>query len=204
MPAVAYRPKLEHFPQRPLARRLIPQRLEFSNMPVNLPVGTAARALVAALAGASIAAAAAYTQLVAESSACRTLEYKDGRVPRAQYVPCAGEMIAALTDLDRQTQAAFAGDGKARAEGQESVRRVIALMKAAGGLKLLDRWDDRALMAFNLDVHNAVTHYQAFYMVGPVKESSQFAETTRAAAKSELDGGTRNYEDARRLYQRLK
>jgi len=164
---------------------------------------TAARVLAVALTSASLGAAAACTEVVADSSACRKLEYKNGGVPRAQYLPCVGEMMAALTDLDRQTQAAFAGDRKARSEGQQSVRRVIALMKAAGGLKLLDRWDDRVLTAINLDIHNAVTHYQAFYMVGVVDESSQFAETTRAAAKNELDGGSRNYEDARRLYQRL-
>ena len=164
---------------------------------------TAGRRVAVALAVASLAAVAACTQVVAESSACRRLEYQAGGVERTHYLPCAGEMIAALTELDRQTQAAFAGDRKARSEGQASVRRVIALMKAAGGIKLLDRWDDRVLTALNLDIHNAVTHYQAFYMVGAVDESSQFAATTRAAAKSEFDGATRNYEEARRLYRRL-
>ena len=49
-------------------------------------------------------------------------------------------MIAVLDDLDRQTKAALDGDQQARSEGQASVRRVMALMSAAGGRQLLERW----------------------------------------------------------------
>jgi hypothetical protein len=168
-------------------------------MPMTLP-GTAARALALALMGGSIAC----TQVVAESSACRKLEYKDGSVARAQYLPCAGEMIAALSDLDRQTQAALGGDQKARSEGQASLSRVRGLMKAAGGRQLLERWHDRALTDLNVDISNAVTSYQAFYMVRILDQDSQFAETSRTAAKSEFVNANRRYEEARRLYQRLK
>jgi hypothetical protein len=171
-------------------------------MPTN-PTGTATRALAVALVSASMAAGAACTQVVAESSACRKLEYKDGGVPRTQYLPCAGEMMTALTDLDRQTQAALGGDQQARSEGQATLRRVVGLMKAAGGRQLLERWNDRALTDLNVDISNAVTHYQAFYMVRILDESSQFAETSRAAAKSEFVNANRRYEEARRLYRRL-
>jgi hypothetical protein len=172
-------------------------------MPMNVTAGMATRRLAAALACASIVAGAACTQVVAESSACRKLEYKNGSVPRAQYLPCAGEIIAALDELDRQTEAAFGGDRQARSDGQSTLRRVIALTNAAGGRQLLERWDDRVLTDLNVDIHNAVTHYQAFYMVRILEEPNQFAETSRTAAKNEFVGGHRRYDEARRLYQRL-
>lgn len=172
-------------------------------MPIHL-AGTAARALTAALACASIAAGAACTQVVAESSACRKLEYKNGSVPRTQYLPCAGEMMAALDDLDRQTRAALGGDRQARSEGQATLSQVRALMSAAGGRQLLERWDDRVLTDLNVDISNAVTGYQAFYMIRILDDSNQFAETSRTAARTEFDKANRRYEEARRLYQRLK
>jgi hypothetical protein len=159
--------------------------------------------LAAALACVSMAAGAACTDVVAESSACRKLEYKDGSVARAQYLPCAGEMMAALDDLDRQTEAALGGDRQARSDGQSTLRRVTGLMKAAGGLQLLERWNDRVLTDLNVDIHNAVTKYQAFYMIRILDESSQFADTSRAAAKAEFEGAHRRYEEARQLYRRL-
>lgn len=159
---------------------------------------TAAIALgLACLSTASACTAAA----VADSSACRNLEYKNGGVERAQYLPCAAEMIAVLDDLDRQTKAALDGDARARTEGQASVRRVMALMSAAGGLQLLERWPDRALTDLNLDISNAVTKYQAFYMIRIL--DNQFAKDSRAAAEAEYQGATRRYEEARRLFRRL-
>jgi hypothetical protein len=95
-------------------------------MPINVTARIAGRRLAAALACASIVAGAACTQVVAETSACRKLEYKDGSVPRAQYLPCAGEIIAAPDELDRQTEAAFGGDRQARSDGQATLRRVMA------------------------------------------------------------------------------
>lgn len=150
---------------------------------------------------ACLAAASACTAVVADSSACRKLEYKNGSVERAQYLPCAAEMIAVLDDLDRQTRAAFDGDARARSEGQASVRQVMALMSAAGGLQLLERWDDRALTDLNLAISNAVTKYSAFYMVRIV--DGQFAKESRAAAEAEYQGATRRYEQAKRLFRRL-
>jgi hypothetical protein len=165
--------------------------------------GTMRRRLLVATACASLAVLTACAEVVADSSACRKLEYKDGSVPRAQYLPCAGEMIAALEDLDRQTKAALDGDGRARAEGQATVRRVIGLMKAAGGMQLLERWDDRSLTSLNVSIHNAVTHYSAFYMISIPRESNQFYKQSVAGATAEYDGGHRRYEEAARLYRRM-
>lgn len=159
------------------------------------------RALIAALGSACVAVASGCAEVVADDSACRRLEYKDGGVPRSQYLPCAAEMIAVLDDLDRQTKAAFEGDARARTDGQASVRRVMALMSAAGGLQLLERWDDRALTTLNVTISNAVAKYQTFYMVRMV--DGQFAAQARAAAEAEYQGATRRYEEAKRLFERL-
>jgi hypothetical protein len=166
--------------------------------------GRARQWFVAALVCLAATAAMACGEMVAESSACRNLVYKDGEVPRAQYLPCAGEMVSALEELDRQTEAAFNGDQQARSDGQSTLRRMIGLMKAAGGRQLLERWDDRALMDLNVDIHNAVTHYQAFYMVRILEEPNQFAATSREAARNEFIGGRRRFNEASQLYRRLK
>ena len=163
----------------------------------------AVRRSILALAVASLVSASACTEVVADSSACRKLEYKDGGVERSQYLPCAAEMIAALDDLDRQTKAALDGDAQARQDGQATLRKVMALMSAAGGRQLLERWNDRQLTDLNVDISNAVTHYQAFYMVRILDPSSQFAKESRAAATAEYQGATRRYEEAKRLFRRL-
>jgi hypothetical protein len=167
------------------------------------PAAVIRRSVLVALGCASLAAATACTEVVADTSACRKLEYKDGSVPRAQYLPCAGEMIAALDDLDRQTKAALDGDRQARSDGQATLRRAMGLMKAAGGLQLLERWDDRRLTSLNVNISNALTKYQAFYMVRILDDSSQFAKQSRDAATAEYDGGHRNYEEARQIFRRL-
>jgi hypothetical protein len=142
---------------------------------------------------------------VAASSACRNLVYDgDQGVARKEYLPCAGEMMAVLDELDAQTAAAFKGDSGARAEGQASLRKVKGLMQAAGGRKLLDRWRDRALMDLNVDINNAVTHYQAFYMVRIIDEPDSRAALTRQAAEAELNGAQRRYNEARGSYRGLR
>ena len=163
----------------------------------------AVRRSILALAVASLVSASACTEVVADSSACRKLEYKDGGVERAQYLPCVAEMIAALDDLDRQSKAALDGDAQARSEGQTTLRRVMGLMSAAGGRQLMERWPDRTLTDLNVDISNAVAKYQAFYMVRILDESSQFAKESRAAAAAEYQGANRRYEEAKRTFRRL-
>lgn len=161
------------------------------------------QSILAVFAGACLAAASGCADVVADSSACRRLEYKDGGVERSQYLPCVAEMMAALDDLDRHSKAALDGDAQARTEGQAALRRVTALMSAAGGRQLLERWPDRTLTDLNVTISNAVTKYDAFYMVRILDESSQFAKESRAAATAEYEGGNRRYEEAKRLFRRV-
>lgn len=138
------------------------------------------------------------------TSACRNLVYKESGLSRAEYLPCAGEIMAALGELEAHTQAAFKGDSAARADGQAALRRVSSLMNAAGGRNLLERWDDKALTDLNIDINNAVSHYQAFYWVRIIEEPDPRAAKTRSAAEAEMLGASRNYEEARRTYRHLR
>jgi hypothetical protein len=141
---------------------------------------------------------------VPSDSACRNLVYKEEGLSRSEYLPCAGEIVAALDELERQSEAASRGDRKARADGRATLTRVNALMKAAGGRNLLERWEDRALTNLNVSISNAVTHYAAFYMVRVVEEPDQFAAQTRQAAQAELRAATQKHQQARGYYRRIQ
>lgn len=141
---------------------------------------------------------------VAASSSCKGLVYGDEGPARKDYLPCVDEMMKALDELSVESAAAFKGDSEARAQGQASLRKVHALMQAAGGRKLLERWSDRRLTDLNVDINNAVTHYQAFYMVRIIDEPDPRAAVTRRAAEAELHGAQRRYNDARSSYRQLR
>ena len=111
--------------------------------------------------------------------------------------------MAVLDELDPQVRAALKGDQQARANGQQSVQRLRALMNAAGGRKLLERWSDSSLMDFNVDVNNAITHYEAFYMMRILDESSPYAAQSREAAQHEASAASARYLEARGQYRRL-
>lgn len=165
--------------------------------------GALVRFAVCAAALAVTFACGVRADSVPETSACRDLKYSKGGPARAAYLPCAGEIMATLEQVERHAQAALKGDREARGEGRAAVRRVTALMKSAGGLDLLDRWNDRVLTDLNLDIHNAVTHYDTFYMMPLKEEPHPFAAKMREAAGAEMQGGRRNYLEARVQYRRL-
>jgi hypothetical protein len=112
--------------------------------------------------------------------------------------------VAVLDELEPRTRAAFTGDSKARTEGEASLRQLQSLMRVAGGRNLLERWNDRALTNLNVDINNAVTHYQAFYLVRILDDSHPYAAQSRSAAEAELTGASRRSEEARNLYRRLR
>ena len=150
------------------------------------------------------ALSSACAEAVADSSACRNLVYTDAGVSRKDYLPCAGEMIGALDELATQSKAALRGDQKARQDGEATLGRLKSLMTTAGGRKLLERWKDQALTDLNVDISNAATKYEAFYMVRILEPSHPYSAKSREAAEAELTGATRRYEEARALYRRLR
>lgn len=137
-------------------------------------------------------------------SNCRNLVYKEDGLSRGEYLPCAREMVGALDELARLSDLAARGDREARSQGQAMLRRVHALMQAAGGRNLLERWEDKALTDLNMRISNAVSHFEAFYMVRVLEEPDQLAAQTRLAAETELRGATRNSAEAIRYYRRLE
>jgi hypothetical protein len=141
---------------------------------------------------------------VPSDSGCRNLVYKEQGLSRSEYLPCAGEIVAALDELEQQSEAASRGDRQARSNGRATLSRVRALMNAAGGRNLLERWQDRTLTSLNLAISNAMTHYEAFYMVRVVEEPSQFAAQTRQAAETELRAAIREHGQVRTTYRRLQ
>jgi hypothetical protein len=159
------------------------------------------RSLLVALLGLS--AGACWGGSIPADSACRSLPYGDGGVVRDAFLPCAGEMMAVLDRLAERTDAASQGDGAARTEGRTELGRLEALLTAAGGRQLLERWNDRAVTSLNVDINNAVTHYRAFYMLPVFDEPHPYAAKSREAAGSEARAARRRYEEARRLYRQL-
>ncbi len=141
---------------------------------------------------------------VPDDSACRNLVYQDGGLSRRVYLPCAGEIMAALDVVDPKTRLALDGDRRARAEGAAALRQAKALMETAGRRNLLERWDDRALTNMNISISNAVNHYQAFYMLRVYDKPHPYAAKMREAAESEYRGATRTYQEARSQYQHLQ
>ena len=112
--------------------------------------------------------------------------------------------MAALEIVDPKTRLALDGDQRARAEGAAALRQVKALMETAGGRNLLERWDDRALTSMNMSISNAVSHYEAFYMLRVYDKPHPYAAKMREAAESEYRGATRTYHEARSQFQHLQ
>ena len=156
-----------------------------------------------ALAAGLLFSACAVGHGESSASACSRLSYDTAGPTRAEYLPCAGEIVAALEIVENKSQVAIKGDQDARQDGREALRKVNTLMRDAGGRKLLERWRDSALTDFNVDVNNAATKYGAFYLLPVLREPHPFAAKSREAARDELRGGTRNFHEVLTDYRRI-
>jgi hypothetical protein len=58
-------------------------------------------------------------------------------------------------------------------------------------------------MSLNVQINNAVTKYDAFYMIRILEEPNPYAAQSREAAASELRGAQSAYADAQQIYRRL-
>lgn len=149
---------------------------------------------------------AACGALAAKPMACDGLVYKDGGLTRAEYLPCAAEMMATLDRLAPQIERMLEGDESARSEASASVSDLRSLMKKAGGRNLLERWDDAALTALNLDISNTFTQHEACMMVaGQLFGRAPLGdEKNREPARAQCRAYRRAYEEANRAYRRLR
>jgi hypothetical protein len=192
---------LPHLRNMELVRGLPHARVEMLALPMRSQLGSAHGLAICSIL---VLASTGCADGVSNDSKCRNLVYKEGGLSRAEYLPCAGEIVAALEVVDQNTEKALDGDGQARSEGQAALGRARGLMRAAGGRNLLERWQDQALTDMNVSISNAVTHYEAFYMLRVLDEPHPYAAKTREAAEAEYRGATRRYEEARRAYRRLQ
>ena len=140
------------------------------------------------------------------TSACDGLVYEKSGATRKQYLPCAGEMIATLDRLAPQIESMLKGDERARSDARASVQELRGLLRKAGGRKLMERWNDRALTNLNVDIWNTATHHDACMMVaGQLFGRAPLGdEKMREPARSECKAYRSSYQEARSAYRRLK
>jgi hypothetical protein len=165
-----------------------------------------ARSAIVCVAVLAILMAAACGAFAAKPTACDGLVYKEGGLTRAEYLPCAGEMMATLDRLAPQIEKMLDGDASARSDASAGVRELRTLLNKAGGRNMLERWDDRALTSLNVNISNTFHHHQACMMVaGQMFGSAPLGdEKFREAAKSECRAYRPPYADATRAYGRLR
>jgi len=142
----------------------------------------------------------------ARTTACDGLVYKASGLTRAEYLPCAGEMMAALDLQATHIEKVLSGDEKALPEARATVRELRSLLKKAGWRNLLERWDDRALTSLNVDIWNAFNQHEACLMVA----SQLFGraplgdERNREPARSQCRAYQGAYQNAKSEYRRLQ
>jgi hypothetical protein len=158
-----------------------------------------------ALAGAAMLTAAC-SALADEKTACDGLVYTEAGLTRAQYLPCAAEIMDSLDRLSPQVDAMVAGSEAARSEATLTLSRLGRLLSKAGGHRnMLERWSDRPLNDLNLSIWNTYSHHQACLMVSRgLFSSGPLAEKSRSAATSECRAYRRPYESAKREYRYLR
>lgn len=139
-------------------------------------------------------------------TACDGLVYKDGGLTRAEYLPCAGELITMLDRLSQQVEAMLSGEEKARFEAQSTLGGLQGLLKKAGGRNMLERWSDAALTHLNVDIWNATTQHQACMMVARqlFGRAPLGDEKYREAARSQCRAYRGSYESAGRAFRALR
>lgn len=169
-------------------------------------VGARARSAILWVAVLAIPMTAACGALAAGPTACDDLVYKEGGLTRAEYLPCAGEMMAALDRLAPQIEKMLEGDASARSDANAGVGELRTLLTKAGGRNMLERWDDRALTSLNINISNTFHHHEACMMVaGQMFGRAPLGdEKFREAARSECRAYRPAYADATRAYGRVR
>jgi hypothetical protein len=155
----------------------------------------------------SVPLSAACAALGGGKTACDGLVYKEFGLTRAEYLPCAGEMIAALDRLGPQADAMLAGDKNARGEALDTLHELERLMKKAGGRRNMDSdWNDRGLTSLNRQILNAYGPYSGCLMFGP-KVAAIHAKGTREERQSALEqctGPARLAREASNAYRYMR
>jgi hypothetical protein len=126
-----------------------------------------------------------------KKTSCDGLEYKTGGLTRAEYLPCAGEMIAALDRLRPDLEAFVQGDKTAGAKIRTEYGDVRSLLVSAVRIdrNLVDRWEDDDLNRLNVRIWNAYTSYGAVVFLPNA---------------TDLTAGEDSHDQAKSVYQSLR
>lgn len=141
---------------------------------------------------------------VQATTACSNVENNTRSVARAEFLPCATELLASIDALGPLTQATMKGSKQARLDGEAALRQLIPIIDQAGGDRLLERSTDVQLSDLRAEIYNTVTKYRAFFALTIPPDYHPQAGKARYFAQRELDGALRHFEEARGLYKRLQ
>lgn len=136
-------------------------------------------------------------------TACDGLGDRLYGITRAEYAPCAREIMATLDTLQRQLQRLILRrDSLAEPEAGTAYRHLRLLLKRAGFTSdhwremraqsrgpRTERWPDEAMRAFNLHVGNA---------------SAQYMSALGRPNQANLKEGSRHHRYARQAYARIR
>jgi len=137
------------------------------------------------------------------SSACDGLADKLVGITRADYATCAGEILAALEELEHPLRRmVLEGESDARPNAEVAYERLRHLMRevdfhgdlrrearAGSPAPRLQRWPDGNMQNFNKDVGNA---------------AAQFMSALDHPNEANLQEGSRQHARARRAYARFR
>jgi hypothetical protein len=136
-------------------------------------------------------------------SACDGLAGKLVGITRADYAPCAGEILAALEELEQSLRRTILEEETAaRPEAEAAHARLRHLMRevdfrgdllresrAASPAPTIERWPDGAMRRFNTDVGNA---------------AAQLMSALRRPNQENLREGSRHHAQARRAHAQFR
>jgi hypothetical protein len=153
------------------------------------------------LAVISVALAVACSAAVRAPTACDGLDEKTVGVTRADYAPCAGEILVALDTLQRHLQRLILQqDSAAQSDGERALRHLRGLMREVDftadhwrelreGRPSLERWPDGAMRQFNVEIGVA---------------AAQYMSALEGSNPANLQEGSRRHSQARSAYGRFR
>ena len=134
-------------------------------------------------------------------TACDGLSRKTLAITRADYAECAGQILAALEQVEGPLGRFVAGDAEAGAEASSAHRRLRHMMdvvgfqagayrEVGGGAdKTIQRWPDSGMRTFNGHVISAAVQFRAA-LVHPNQDN--------------FEQGARGHANARAAYARFR
>ena len=138
-----------------------------------------------------------------EPSACDGLADKLVGITRADYATCAGEILAALEELEQSLRRmVLEGESDVQPEAEAAYKRLRHLMRevdfhgdirrevrAGSPAPMLERWPDGGMQNFNKHLGNA---------------AAQFMSALQRPNQANLHEGSRQHAQARRAYAHFR